>query len=373
MLGALGAVYSYFLYPAVLLLLKDLPSLRPRGGGSDWTPKLTLIVAAHNELSRIRQKLEESIALREVYADLEILVASDASSDGTDDIVQSFGEQGVDLVRTTERNGKEFAQREAIKRARGDIIIFTDTGTTIVPSSISRLVEIFADATIGSVSSTDRIVNPDGSVTGEGLYIRYEMWLRDLESRKRSLIGLSGSFFAATHEVCRLWDTDIPSDLAVAINSNILGLRAISDPDVIGVYRDARDPRHEFRRKIRTVIRGMTALAKKREVLNPFRFGWLSFQLWSHKILRWAVPWFGLCYLLGGALALRLSLVNIVWLVHVAVLVGFAAVGAVSPALRSKSVVGAAYFYLQVNFAALFAAVQFLAGKRVTTWAPTMR
>lgn len=369
--GALGVVYSYFLYPAALLMLRDIA--RPRTVRSDFEPTMTVIVAARNEERRIRQKLDETIALREVYPKLEILVASDASTDGTDKIVREFSVHGVELVRTTERNGKEFAQQEAIRKATGEIIVFTDSGTTIVPESMGRLVELFADPGIGAVSSTDRVLNEDGSVSGEGLYIRYEMWLRELESRKASLIGLSGSFFAATRDVCRLWDTDIPSDLAVAINTRTLGLRAISDPHVIGEYRDARDPDHEFKRKVRTVIRGMTALAKKREVLNPFSFGGLSLQLWSHKLLRWAVPWFGICYLVGALAALTRSPHSWILLLPALLVLGLGSLGALSGGLRKLPVVGASFFFVQVNLAALFAALQFLAGRRVTMWVPTAR
>ena len=370
-IGAVGAVYSYFLYPAVLMILRDNPTALI--DTAEPGPRLTIIVAARNERRRIRRKLEETIALRENYSGLEILVASDASDDGTDDIVREFAADGVRLVRTEERNGKEFAQREAIRAATGEIIMFTDAGTTIVTDSIGRLVTLFADPSIGAVSSTDRIINEDGSVSGEGLYIRYEMWLRELESRKVSLIGLSGSFFAATRDVCRLWDTDIPSDLAVAINTRILGLRAVSDRAVIGEYRDTRNPDHEFQRKIRTIVRGMTAIARKREVLNPFRFGKLAFQLWSHKVLRWAVPWFGACYTAGALAAVSSSSNAWPLLAPVVAVLLLSALGALSTYLRRLPVVGASFFFVQVNLAALFAALQFVGGRRVTMWAPTAR
>ena len=370
--GALGATYSYCLYPLLLLLLRDAPTRR--SGAARQRPALTLIIAARNEEPRIRAKIEESIGLRHAYADLEILVASDASTDATDDIVRHFADRQVRLVRTAEHNGKEYAQQAAIATARGDIIVFTDTGTTIEGGSILRIVELFGDSTVGAVSSTDRFIDKDGAVSGEGMYIRYEMWLRALESKKGGLVGLSGSFFAARREVCRQWDTDVPSDFAVAINSRLLGLRAVSDGGVVGLYRDAQDPAHEFARKVRTVIRGMSTLWKKREALSFVKFGRFAFQLWSHKLMRYAVPWFALLYAAGALLVLESApALGAALLALPVLLLAASAVGAVWPRARLRSPISAAYYFVQVNVAVMLAGIQFLRGKRVRTWVPTRR
>jgi hypothetical protein len=369
--GALGTAYSYFVYPLILLLLRDLP--RSRRGSSDRVESLTLIIAARNEERRIREKIEESLALRAAFRELEILVASDASTDATDDIVTGFRDRGVRLVRTDVHNGKEFAQQAAIRSAHGDILIFTDSGTTITAKSIERIMELFADVSVGAVSSTDRFLDSEGRVSGEGLYIRYEMWLRALESRKGGLIGLSGSFFAARRSVCARWETDIPSDFATALTCRMLGLRAISDPQVIGLYKDVRVPRDELARKIRTIIRGMTALARKREALNPFRYGRFSFQVWSHKVLRWAVPWFIVLYGVGAALMLPNRTAFVVLLAPIAFLAAVSALAALVPAARRSAVVSAGYYFVEANTAVFAAAVLFVAGRRVTTWVPTKR
>jgi len=370
--GAIGAVYSYCLYPLLLLLLRDAPSRR--SDGERGRPALSLVIAARNEERRIRTKIEESVALRAAYSDIEILVASDASTDTTDDIVRSFEGRQVRLVRTAEHNGKEYAQQAAIAAARGDVIVFTDTGTTIDGASILRIVELLDDATVGAVSSTDRFIDKHGAVSGEGMYIRYEMWLRCLESRKGGLVGLSGSFFAARREVCQRWDTDIPSDFAVAINSRLLALRAISDDGVVGLYRDAQDPAHEFERKVRTVIRGMSTLWKKREALSFVKYGRFAFQLWSHKVMRYAVPWFALAYATGALLILARTPRFGAWLLAPAVLpLAASAVGALWPGSRRLTPISAAYYFVQVNVAVMIAGIQFLLGKRVRTWVPTRR
>jgi hypothetical protein len=206
------------------------------------------------------------------------------------------------------------------------------------------------------------------------MYIRYEMWLRALESRKGGLVGLSGSFFAARREVCARWDTDIPSDFAVAINSRLLGLRAISDEGVVGLYRDAQDTAHEFERKVRTIIRGISTLWKKREALSFVKYGRFAFQLWSHKVMRYAVPWFALAYATGALLILaRTPWFGAALLAPAVVLLTAGATGALSPESRRLGPIRAAYYFVQVNVAVMVAGVQFLLGKRVRTWVPTRR
>jgi hypothetical protein len=153
----------------------------------------------------------------------------------------------------------------------------------------------------------------------------------------------------------------------------LLGLRAVSDPDVIGLYKDVADPSREFGRKIRTVIRGMTTVAKKPETLNPFRYGTLAFQLISHKLMRWAVPWFGLVYIAGA-----LSWWSHDWLGYVAIAPAAAVIAvyltaAVLPGLKGISAFSAPYYFVEANLAVLVAGVQFAAGRRITTWVPSER
>src|SRR5207253_3578914 len=127
-------------------------------------------------------------------------------------------------------------------------------------------------------------------VSGEGVYVRYEMRLRALETEVNSLVGLSGSFFAARREVCRSWAADRQSDFNTVLNSIEMGLRGVLDPDSAGYYENIADSRRERERKVRTVIRGIAVLADNLRMLNPFRYGLFAWQLASHKLCRWFVP-----------------------------------------------------------------------------------
>ena len=173
----------------------------------------------------------------------------------------------------------------AIRDAGGDILVFSDVSTCIPADALLTLAAQFEDPRIGALSSEDRFISNDGSVVGEGAYVKYEMWLRRLESDRAGLVGLSGSFFAARREVCEEWDIFSPSDFNTALNCAKKGLVAITCSEVIGIYSDVKDPALEYRRKIRTVVRGMTAITRHPEMLNPLRMGLFAFQVWNDKML----------------------------------------------------------------------------------------
>ena len=372
-LFALLSCYSYFLYPLILSLLPRRARLVESAPAAGQLPALTLIITVHNEAARITDKIENSLRIDYPRELLEIIVASDCSMDDTDRIVEGFADRGVRLVRADERKGKEHAQLCAIRAARGEILVFSDAATVIPAEALLVLAAKFADRSIGALSSEDRFVSADGHVAGEGLYVRYEMWLRRLESDRAGLVGLSGSFFAARREVCAHWDIHAPSDFNTALNCAMQGLVAVSVPEVVGIYSDVQDPGLEFHRKVRTVIRGITALVRHPEALNPFRLGLFSFQVWSHKIMRWGVPWFLLVFL---ALTLLLQGQGVVYqfaLVLQTVFYALAAAGWVSARMRENKLVRIVFFFVQTNLALAQAALSFLAGKRMTTWTPSRR
>lgn len=365
-----GAIYSYAIYPLSLALI--VPRRKPQMQGGEFLPPVTLVIACRNEQRRLPHKIENALQLR--YPHVEVLVASDASDDASDDIVRSYAEKGVVLVRSQQRRGKEHAQGLAIAAAKGEIIVFSDAGTDLPTDSLDYIVERFRDRQVGAVSSEDQFVSSDGKIVGEGAYVRYEMWLRRLESQRAGLVGLSGSFFAVRRSALTNWDPSIPSDFACALMSNRAGLVAVSDPRVRGIYKDIKDPSKEYQRKVRTAIRGMAGLARLASVLNPFKFGWFAFQVASHKLMRWLVPWF-----LAGALVTSIALAlsgSVFFQVVLAIqLAGYAAIVSahVLPPLRSIGLVRLAYYFVQANLALAHAGLLFVRGKRIVVWEPSVR
>jgi glycosyltransferase involved in cell wall biosynthesis len=365
-ISAALVIYAYAGYPCVLMalnLFRDRPVRKAR-----ITPRVSFVIAAHNEEQRIAEKIENT--LRQDYPRdcIEIIVASDCSNDRTDDIVRSFGRR-VWLVRARERRGKEAAQQLAVRAAMGQVLIFSDCATALAPDAVSNIVQNFADPTVGCVSSVDRLVDADGRASGEGAYVRYEMWLRRLETRVNTLVGLSGSFFAARREVCRRWSADRQSDFSTLLNSVDMGLRGVLDADSVGYYRNISDDRREFQRKVRTVVRGIAVLLSNAGMMNPFRYGLFAWQLGSHKVCRWLVPFAMIGAFAGNLFAIGESPFYAVAFVMQCAFYA-AALGGIWTGAHALRI---PMFFVMANFGVFTAWVRYAKGERIASWSPSQR
>lgn len=335
---------------------------------------MTVIIPAFNEEKRIESKIVNTISTDYLKDKLQIIVASDGSTDGTDAIVKKFIDHGVELVSIPERRGKENGQREALKHARGEIIVFTDVATHLEKDAIGRIVSNFADPAIGCVSSEDRVLGKDGKVSGESFYVRYEMWLRRLESRASSPVGLSGSFFAARKSVCEDFSAEMDSDFRVLLNSVKRGMRGTCDPGAIGYYLDLSDQKKEFDRKVRTVLRGLTLFFRNIEFLNFFKYGLFSYQLFCHKLLRWLVPFFLIILFVAN---IPLAFRSEGYAILLALQCGFYGL-AVFSLFRDwyssgLTLLKIPVYFVTVNASILVAWVRYLAGHRILVWTPSER
>lgn len=357
-------VYAYAGYPWLLMAIARIRRREVRRRPTNCL--VSFIITAHNEASRIPAKIANTLA-QDYPGDLEILVASDCSTDGTDEIVRSYAPR-VQLVRTPERCGKEAAQQLAIAVSSGEILIFSDVATALAPDGVSSITANFADPSVGCVSSVDRFVDADGRISGEGAYVRYEMYLRALETRVNTLVGLSGSFFAARRLVCGNWAADRQSDFTTLLNSVRLGRRGVLDPRSIGYYRQITDPRAEFQRKVRTVVRGIGVLAANVSMLNPLKHGMFAWQLASHKLCRWLVP-IALVVALVTNVALATHSSSYVWLLGGQI--GF--YGAVAGGWIGIRALRIPFYFFVANLAILIAWFRYARGERMTAWTPSER
>jgi cellulose synthase/poly-beta-1,6-N-acetylglucosamine synthase-like glycosyltransferase len=362
--------YAYLGYPLLLMLLSLIKS-RPVKKG-DVTPSVSLIITAHNEEARIREKLENTLALDYPRERLEIIAASDGSTDETDTIVQSHESRGVRLVRAAQRNGKEAAQKLAVQAASGEVLIFSDVATILESNAIRNIVKNFADPTVGCVSSEDKIIDPGGKVSGEGAYVKYEMLLRDLETRANTLVGLSGSFFAARRKVCDNWQPELQSDFNTLLNAVNLGLRGVSDPESVGYYKTIADETKEYERKVRTVLRGIAVFMKSLPMLNPFRYGLFSWQLLSHKLCRWLVPVAMLIAFVSNAFILSHSSFYLALFV-LQLFFYIIAFGGIKIGTFARGILKVPAFFVLVNLSILTAWSRYLRGERMLTWKPSER
>lgn len=371
--GSLATVlYAYFGYPVSLKVVSGLGQGRAVRKKSLY-PTVTLIITAFNEEKRLTEKLESTLKSDYPNEKLQILVASDGSVDRTNDIVRGFRERGVELLALPERGGKERAQAAAVRKATGEILLFTDVATILPPESLREIVSNFADPSVGCVSSEDKMIGKDGRPSGEGFYVRYEMWLRRLESKVGSLVGLSGSFFAARREVCRDFSGEMQSDFRTVLNSVKLGLRGVSDPCAIGYYQDLADEGREFDRKVRTVLRGLTVFFRHLEFLNVFRYGMFSYQIFCHKLLRWVVPFFLLLAFVSNLALMGKSPAFVFLLLGQVLFYGMGLMGWKFGTSRFGVVTRISSYFLAVNASIALAWWRYLKGQRVVMWTPSER
>jgi cellulose synthase/poly-beta-1,6-N-acetylglucosamine synthase-like glycosyltransferase len=374
--------YAYFGYPLVLyyvIKLREIGKLESRRTRAETLTRevpLTIVIAARNEERHIEQKIQNTFeALSKLPQKQlhQVLVASDCSDDATDEIVGRFSHLGVELVRSPERKGKEHAQKLAIERSTGDIIVFTDTKTRLRDDALMNFIEHFVDPDVGAVSSTDVVETGDSGHSGEGFYVRYEMWLRRLETRFNSVVGLSGSCFAVRKQIALGIRTDVPSDFCLLLESVRRGFRGVLAPDVICYYSAVKTEEEEFARKVRTILRGITAFFACREVLNFRKFGVFSWQVASHKLARWLVPWFIVIGYIATILAGASSLLFLLLAYGVTLFFSLALLGYLEPAFRNAVWIKVPLFFTITNAAIGMAWVKFLRGQRSVKWDPSAK
>jgi cellulose synthase/poly-beta-1,6-N-acetylglucosamine synthase-like glycosyltransferase len=364
-------IFAYFGYPISLIMVGMIHGKDVKRAAIQ--PAVTFIITVHNEESRILGKLKNTFSLVYPKTKLQIIVASDGSCDKTNEIVRNYSNKGVLLVDIKNRQGKESAQREAVKYAQGEIIVFSDVATTMNVDGLQQLVSSFSDPTVGCVSSEDRMQGRDGKLSGESLYVRYEMWLRSLESRANSLVGLSGSLFAARKEVCEDFSVEMQSDFRTVLNSVKMGLRGVSDPQAVGLYPDTADQNREWDRKIRTVVRGLTVFFRHLELLNIFHYGLFSYQLFCHKLLRWSVPLFMVLAIISNFALIQRGPIYSILLILQILLYGLGYLGFLKPKLQNIFWVKIPTYFLAVNVSIMIAWWRYMRGQRIVTWSPTKR
>jgi len=369
--------YAYLCYPALLWLVgRFRPRNLPLPDPPEW-PQITVVVPAYNEEASIRRTIESLLAFDYPAEARHILVISDASTDHTDEIVREYAARGVQLLRQEQRSGKDAGEIAALPHLRGEIVVNTDATIRILPGSLKPLVRAFQDPTVGLASGRDVSVGAADieANRGESGYVGYEMWVRSLETRVNSIVGASGCFYAIRRS---LHGSETPPgysrDFASALVVREHGYRAVSVDQAVCLVPRTASLQREFRRKVRTMTRGLRTLWLKRTLLNPFRYRSFAWMLWSHKLIRWlvfpALP-------LALAALVPLSFVSIPARVLLAgaaagVVLGTAAMRAPEgrPLPRPVALCG---FVLASHVAGFLAWVQALGGQSSSIWEPTRR
>lgn len=369
-LAILLIFYAYFGYPMLLAALGRIVYRPVAMTGAGYEPEVTLIIPVHNEERVIDAKLNNLDSLDYPRDRLTILIVSDGSTDQTRQRVLDYrGGLQIRFLELPQRQGKAAALNLGLQNTTSEIVVFTDASIMLEPDALRRIVQPFQDATIGCVSGEDHI--PGGG--GEGLYGRYELFLRNLESRVSSIAGASGSFYAMRTRLCQPFLPGMAPDFLSVLVAVGSGARAVTEPRAFGTMASTKSTRGEFARKVRTLIRGMTALWHARGLLNPFRSGLFALVLWSHKLARWLVPVFMLLALGVSLVLLDRTFYRMLLILQLA-FYATAVLGFSMPTSVTRSMlVRIAVYFTVVNAAIFVAWMRFLGGERVEIWAPTHR
>lgn len=301
--AALIVTYAYLGYPALLVLFSRCrPASTVRRGC--FQPTVTVLIIVHNEGRRIEAKIRNCLELRYPCKLLDILVASDGSTDRTEEIVAGFAEQGVQLLALPTPNGKATALAHAVAECRGEILVLCDARQELEPGAVRELVANFADPTVGAVSGELILRVPPGSAAGAGVgaYWRYEKAIRRLESQLGSTVGVTGAIYAIRRELFPALDPrTILDDVAVPMAVVMAGHRVVFEPRALAFDDVSPEDGHEYRRKVRTLAGNFQLVALYPRLMSP-RHNRLLWQFVSHKLSRLAAPWCLALILLSSAL-----------------------------------------------------------------------
>ena len=300
--SVLGILYPYVGYPTMLKILSLVRRLPPDPQPLSSWPTISIVVPVFNEENAIRHVLEQILQLDYPEDRRQIVVVSDASTDSTDDIVSEFASSGVELLRLPQRSGKTAAQNAALGHLHSEIVMNVDASVRFTPRSLKALIAPFACPWVGVTSCRDISVSPcAGSPNlGELSYVRYEMWLRKLETRVEGIVGASGCFFASRRALyAELIPGALSRDFATPLIAREAGYRSVLANEAICYVPRTGSLRREYKRKVRTMSCGLMTLFYYRRMLNPFRYGLFAWILFTHKLARWLVPWAVVMLMIG--------------------------------------------------------------------------
>jgi cellulose synthase/poly-beta-1,6-N-acetylglucosamine synthase-like glycosyltransferase len=368
--GALGLmVYTYVGYP-LLVVLRGLiwPRAIMRGPA---TPTVSVIIAAYNEASVITKKLDNTFALNYPRELLEVVVASDGSDDGTDELVARYGKPNVRLL-VLPRQGKNRTLNDAVAAARGDILVFSDADSMLASDALLHLVAPFSDPGVGGVGGDFRYASAQGEGEGERAYWSVDRALKQLQSRAGSMTSATCQIYAMRRTLFKPLPVGVTDDFVTSIQVPAAHHRLVFEPRAVAHGPVAASSEAEFRRKVRVMTAGLRGVWSVRQVLNPLEYGFFAIQLCSHKVLRrlMVMPMIVLC--ITAPMLWRHG-----WLYQLATIGQFGMHGAgLLGFLLRKTRVGRSkllslpFFFEMVNAASVVALVKLLRGERHDIWVP---
>ncbi len=366
-------VYVYAGFPLLVVTVGRLR--RQEVKKKPITPAMSLIIAAYNEEKSIGARLENALALDYPTKALEMIVVSDGSTDQTAAIVEGYADRGVRLLRLP-RSGKIPALNAGVTHATGEVLVFSDANSMYHRQALRKLARNFADPEVGGVAGNTAYTIPEESESssrGEDLYWNYDTWLKELESQSGSVVSAHGGMYAIRRELYQpIPDPAVTDDFAISTAVIEQGKRLVFESEALSYEAAVPEAGREFRRRTRLMTRGLRGLLLRKRLLNPFRYGFYSLVLFSHKVLRRLLP-VALLILLASSAALSRS--GTLYLVATAGQVAFYSVAGIGYLLRrtrfgQQKYLYIPFFYCMANAAALVAVAKLIRGERIAQWQP---
>jgi cellulose synthase/poly-beta-1,6-N-acetylglucosamine synthase-like glycosyltransferase len=368
-----AGLYPYLGYPLCVVLLSIVNPRAVRTG--NITPRVTVVVAAYNEAAHIETTILNKLDQDYPEELLDLIVVSDSSTDETDAVLKLLAQQHprVTYFRQQSRNGKTAALNLMVARAKGEIIIFADANSMYQRDTVRRLVAPFADPQVGYATGQMRYVDSNGSLIGDGCtaYMRYENWLRGCETQIGSIVGVDGGVDAVRRSLYQPMRSDQLPDLVLPLSVIEQRYRVIFVPQAIQQEDTLTDESAEYRMRVRVALRAFWALRDKRSLLNPLRYPLYSWQLVSHKLLRYLsfMP-LGIAALLNWVLLPAGGLFEILALLQCCAALLTYLVLRGPKRLRGFGLARYCYYFLLLNWASAVAFGRFLRGEKQVLWQP---
>jgi cellulose synthase/poly-beta-1,6-N-acetylglucosamine synthase-like glycosyltransferase len=365
--------YAYVGYPLLIVLISFFVNNKVKTAPIE--PKVSLLITAYNEEKHIETKLKNCLELNYPKDRLEIVVASDGSTDSTDDIVKSYEKNiaGIKVVlhRVEGRLGKTATQNSALKACKGEIIVFSDAACMYDPGAIRALVRNYADPTVGAVSGMYNYTNIKGSSVGFAtiLFWNLENFIKSKQTKIKTITGCCGCIYSIRKAFYTPLPPDIISDLVEPLTILQKGYRIVFEPAALALEETAGKTEEEFKMRIRVIVRGMNGMLFVRKLYNPFKYPFVSMQLISHKLMRWLVPVFCIVAFLSNLVLAGTSPVYAALLLVQLLFYFLAGLGyALDKRGVHKKIFYLPLYFCTLNLASLISMFKVLRRENIVTW-----
>ncbi len=373
-------LYTYVGYGLIIYILAKVSPYKKRSTSlsNSFEPSVTLIIAAYNEEHYIEQKIRNSLSLNYPADKLKIWFVTDGSTDKTSDIIKGF--DSVKLFHQPERLGKIHAVNRIMKFVETQFVIFCDANTDLNADAIKNIIRHYQDDKVGGVAGEKRIfknAEDNASGSGEGMYWKYESFLKKKDAEVYSVVGAAGELFSIRTELYEEPEKDIIiEDFYISLRIVAKGFRFMYEPDAYAIETASASVAEEWKRKVRICAGAFQAMIKLRYLLNPFRYGMLSFQYVSHRVLRWTLAPLSLLLILMSNLYLAIN-AQPIYLLILAAQILFYLIAYLGYRYQDRkiSIKGffVPYYFVVMNLSVYAGLLRFMRGKQSVVWEKSKR